>query len=194
MYKLYSGITAALKRAAVMIPALCISIQLFVFSVAAESGDTVITVSGAQGYDESVTHGGATYTPEVTYVSGTIPYTYKYQWFVRRDPSKEWSEEPWETSSKFTIGNYDAKASINVRVTPVDENGNPTGPSVETNTENKSYFAHSWMLGVCNEPWQTYSYITEDTVSKYQNTPEEYLFEVDGVKFILLDAHAMLFV
>ena len=185
MYRISSFIAAVLKRTAAVIPALCIMAQMLILPVNAESGDTVIKINNRPYYNESVRHGGVTFSPEIEYVSGTVPHSYKYQWYVLKDTVGVWRKEPWETSSEFTIGNYDGASAIRVDVTPVDENGNPTGATVN---QGSSYFVHSWMLGLSDFPHNANpEKVNENTVSLYQETPEEYLFEVDGVKLILLD-------
>ncbi len=187
MNKLYSGITAALKRAAVLIPALCISVQLCAFPVAAYTGYE-LSQTGTDKFSEinvslpvasqNINHGGYELKPQITTVSGANADCYKYQWY-KKNGSGKYVKLPCETNETLIIGNEYDFCTLAVKVTPCGSDGSPIGSAKMSN----SYSVYP--LGKCGV-----KRLDDNLVNMYQNTPEENLFEVDGMKFILLDYSA----
>ena len=148
-------------------------------SVMASADKTVIDIVNGPGWDANANNTGVTVTPEITVVSGQSPASYKYQWYIQNNTSP-YDEYilPWETEASITVHSQLKNGwYLNVEVTPLDSEGNAIGDSVK-----ERYIATSPMKGKTGIPQ-----ITTEQATQYKNTPSEYLFEVDGVKLILLD-------
>ena len=148
-------------------------------SVMADTDTTVIDIVDGPGWDANANNTGVTVTPEITVVSGQTPASYKYQWYIQNNTSP-YDEYilPWETEASITVHSQLKNGwYLNVEVTPLDSAGNAIGASVK-----ERYIATSPLKGKTEIPQ-----ITADQAEQYKNTPSEYLFEVDGVKLILLD-------
>ena len=166
-----------MKKLLSMILAFAMVIAIIPCSAMAD-GDTVISITAGPGYQSGVNHTGMVVTPEITVTSGTQPAGYKYQWYAQNGNSTEYIL-PWETGASITINSQiPAGWWLNFEATPLDSEGNAIGGSVKSN----HYISTYPMKGSTDYPS-----ITSEQSAAYRNTPSEYIFEVDGVKFILLD-------
>ena len=149
-------------------------IAMIPYSVMANTGNTVINVVNVPGYQANVNHNSMVVTPEIQVVSGATPAGYKYQWYAGDDGEYIL---PWETESSLTIHSQLPAGWLWVEVTPLDAEGNAIGDSKKV-----KYISAYPMKGKSDT-----NVVTTEQSNQYANTPIEYLFEVDGVKLILLD-------
>ena len=171
------GENIKVKKFLSMILALAMVIAIIPCSVMAD-GDTVISITAGPGYQVDVNHNGMVVTPQINVVSGEMPAGYKYQWYAQDGNSTEYIL-PWETGASITINSQiPAGWYLNFEATPLDSSGNPIGNTVKSN----HYISTYPMKGINDSPA-----ITAEQSTAWRDTPSEYLFEVDGVEFILLD-------
>ena len=171
------GENIKVKKFLSMILALAMVIAIIPCSVMAD-GDTVISITAGPGYQVDVNHNGMVVTPQINVVSGEMPAGYKYQWYAQDGNSTEYLL-PWETGASITINaQIPAGWWLNFEATPLDSEGNAIGGSVKSN----HYISTYPLKGRTDYPS-----ITAEQSAAYHDTPSEYTFEVDGVKFILLD-------
>ncbi|MCR4720010.1 MAG: hypothetical protein K5768_10320, partial [Firmicutes bacterium] len=122
---------------------------------------------------------GLTVAPKISVVSEIKPASYKYQWYLENDLTGEEYILPWETKNSIKITSQMPLGWwLNFEVTPYDKNGNSIGKPVKA----KHYINTYPMKGTGASPA-----ITKEQSAEYHDTPSEYIFEVNGVKFILLD-------
>ncbi|MEG2584025.1 MAG: hypothetical protein RSA27_05925, partial [Oscillospiraceae bacterium] len=171
--------------------------SMSVFTVSA-AGETTFTIqSYPSGWDNSVkiqdTIAGAVFTAKPIYSAGTKATQYRYQWKVQagdiyRNIPWECGVKNWDETAVHIVSTAEKLSeTIGVEITPLDQNGKPTGLAVFENyvgnvmaiKTNKTNYAGDF--GVTEEAW-----------GQHQQTPAQYKFKVKGnnTEFILLDCSA----
>lgn len=163
-----------MKKILSMMLIVAMTIAMIPYSAIAASGNTVIEVTNIPGYQADVNHNCMTITPRIRVVSGEEPAGYRYQWYAGDQGN---GILPWETGASLTIHSQIPAGWLWFEATPLDSNGNAIGNSVKVR-----YISTYPMKGI-----NDYPALTREQSEQYRNTPKEYLFEVEGVKLILLD-------